>query len=81
MGVVRNKGIYSIVNVRNGSMYIGSAVFLSERKSRHMTDLQKGIHKNPYLQTAYKKYGSDAFDFRLLEEIDTNEGLIPQEQF
>lgn len=78
--MVRNKGIYSIVNTVDGSMYIGSASFLSERKSRHITDLQKGTHKNPHLQSAYNKHGKKSFQFRLLELVDENEGLIPQEQ-
>ena len=61
-----SSGIYKILNLRNGHQYVGSSVNLAKRKSRHCTALARGTHPNPYLQSAWNKYGADAFDFRVI---------------
>ncbi len=59
-------GIYSILNTKNNKQYIGSAVNLSKRKSRHFVTLANGTHHNAHLQNSYTKYGVDAFVFQVL---------------
>jgi group I intron endonuclease len=56
-------GIYKIENLQNGKCYIGSAVNLRLRLNNHRTRLNCNLHKNAHLQSAWNKYGSDAFLF------------------
>ena len=62
-----NAGIYAIRNKVNGKQYIGSSVNLFHRWSVHKTYLKQGKHDNRYLQAAWNKYGSDAFEYIILE--------------
>lgn len=64
----QTSGIYAIVNLVNGYMYIGQTAFrFSERWSNHCCDLNQGTHGNRLLQEDWKTYGPDAFEFRILE--------------
>ena len=63
-------GVYEIVNTVNGKRYIGSSVDISSRFRHHKNELQKGIHRNPRLQNAWKKYGKEYFIFNLLIRCD-----------
>lgn len=59
-------GIYEIVNAVNGHSYVGSAKDFANRWSGHQSRLRKGKHHNRHLQSAWDKYGADAFTFRRL---------------
>lgn len=59
-------GCYKIVNHASGKLYIGSAVNLKRRLSRHLTDLRHGRHDNQHLQRAFDKDGEDAFTFEVI---------------
>lgn len=56
-------GIYAITNKVNGHKYIGSACSLRAREGQHFRSLARGRHHSVYLQRAFDKYGSDAFNF------------------
>jgi group I intron endonuclease len=73
-------GIYSIVNLTNGKVYVGSAVSMRRRWQEHRRMLTKGIHPNKHLQRAWKKNGQSAFDFRVLEVVAELGRLIEREQ-
>lgn len=75
-----NAGIYKITNKKNGKFYIGSSKHIDRRWWEHTNDLNKNQHINPKLQYAWNHYGSDAFEFTILENIDADE-LIEREQF
>lgn len=62
-------GIYKIVNLKNGKVYIGSAKNFDERKSRHFIDLFKKKHVNGHLQRAFNFYGASSFQFIILEQL------------
>lgn len=74
-----SSGIYKIINSLTGKFYIGSAVNLKSRWRNHRFDLANGDHHNKHLQNAWNKYGSDAFVFEILEEVNLTE-LIQTEQ-
>lgn len=76
-----NSGIYKIVNRVSGKFYIGSAVKLSNRFSKHISDLRKNIHANSHLQNAWNRHGEDCFEFLVVEYISEKETLVPREQF
>lgn len=74
-------GIYKIVNLVNGKLYVGSTVNLYNRKSQHFSSLMTNCHKNPYLQNAFNKYGINTFKFEVLEYVEDVDKLIEREQY
>ena len=71
-------GIYSIKNIVNGKVYIGSSNNIQKRFRKHKTELNTKTHSNKYLERAYEKYGKDNFEFIILEECSLQE-LIEKE--
>jgi len=60
---MKNKGIYKLVNVINGDIYIGQSTNLKRRIYRHFNELKHNNHCNKHLQNAFNKYGKDNFKF------------------
>jgi group I intron endonuclease len=73
-------GVYQITNTVNGHRYIGSAVNFKKRWDVHRRSLSKGNHHSSYLQRAWNKYGSDCFEFSVIENCE-KPILIQREQF
>ena len=65
----KSSGIYAIVNKINGKRYVGSAQNLRRRCDNHQTKLKSDNHHCKHLQSSWKKYGYDAFEFIILEFI------------
>jgi len=71
-------GIYKITNIENGVVYFGQAAQLGTRAQQHERNLVAGAegrvnskgklikHHNCYLQDAWNKYKSDAFEFEVI---------------
>lgn len=74
-------GIYKISNKINNDCYIGSAVNLQSRKSRHFSVLRKHKHDNMYLQRVFNKYSENGLEFSILEIIEDKTLLIEREQY
>ena len=74
-----NQGIYKIINVVNNKFYVGSAVNLRKRKSRHFSELRTGKHNNRHLLAAWNKYGEQAFVFVVIEEVEDRTLLLEAE--
>lgn len=75
-----SSGIYKIENMLNGKCYVGSAVILQRRLSKHKTELSGGKHHSQKLQRAWNKYGPEAFLFEVIEYVDDPKTLISREQ-
>jgi len=73
------RGIYKIINVVNNKFYVGSAVDLKRRKTRHFSELRTGKHNNRHLQAAWVKYGEQAFVFVVVEELALDADLLAAE--
>ena len=73
------RGIYKIINVINNKFYVGSAVDLKRRKTRHFSELRTGKHNNRYLQASWNKYGEQAFVFVIVEELNPEADLLVAE--
>jgi group I intron endonuclease len=74
-----NQGIYKIINTQNDNFYIGSAVDLKRRKSRHFSELRHNKHNNSHLQRAWNAYGEESFKFVIIEYVDKREDLYAAE--
>lgn len=73
------RGIYKIINIINNKFYVGSAVDLKRRKTRHFSALRTGKHNNRHLQAAWIKYGEQAFVFVVVEELQPAANLLAAE--
>jgi group I intron endonuclease len=73
-------GIYAIRNLVTGKIYVGSAVVMGKRVYEHRRLLMLGTHGNRLLQRAWTKYGSDAFQFEVLETVPNAKQLVAREQ-
>lgn len=62
-------GVYAIKNLVSGRAYIGRAVNMSRRWGHHLYNLKNGTHRNPFLQRAWDRYGPDAFQFAIWENL------------
>ena len=76
-----NSGVYEIRNRVSGKHYIGSSVNLKARWTSHLSALRHGKHWNSYLQSAFVKYGGEAFELSVLEYIKDISQLISREQY
>lgn len=74
-----NQGIYKIINTVTDNFYIGSAVNLKRRKTRHFSELRNNAHNNKRLQAAWNKYGEEAFVFEVLEVVAEKQNLYAAE--
>lgn len=69
-GIYNKFGIYRITNKRNGKSYIGkTGTSFGDRWDCHRAQLNGGYHDNPHLQRAWNKYGSENFEFVIVEEV------------
>lgn len=66
-------GIYMIKNLVNGKIYIGKSFDIKKRWSNHKYELNKGIHVNNHLQSAWNKYGENCFEFSIIEECNKDD--------
>jgi group I intron endonuclease len=73
-------GIYKIYCTANGKSYIGSSVDIKKRWICHKSELENKKHRNRHLQNAWLKYGSEAFEWSVLELVLLADNLISREQ-
>lgn len=67
--IYKKTGIYRITNTVNGMSYIGkTGVNFGDRWDSHRALLNANKHYNHPLQSDWSTYGSDAFEFRIVEE-------------
>lgn len=74
-------GIYQILNVATGKIYIGSSTNVFRRCRQHHRRLSKNRHPNKHLQNAWNKYGEQSFEYSTLELVGNfKEELLEIEQ-
>lgn len=78
--VVKKSGIYQIINLINGKVYIGSACVLERREQQHFRHLRGDKHHSTSFQRAFNKYGESNFKFEILELVEDKSQLIKREQ-
>ncbi len=72
--------IYAIINIIDDKLYVGQAIDKDKRWKNHKIALQCNKHPNRYLQSAYNKYGVDAFIYVVLEKVEDLK-LTEREQY
>ena len=77
--MVREGGIYAIVQLSTGLRYIGSSVYIANRWARHRMHLRRGDHHNGRLQRSWNKYSEEDFRFEVIEFAEP-EDLLTVEQ-
>jgi len=73
-------GVYIIRNLWNGKIYVGGSHDIEERWKQHVSKLNRGTHPSNKLLNAWKKYGSNGFEFRIIEFCNETI-LIEREQY
>lgn len=76
-----NSGVYAIVNLANGKVYVGSSINLRGRESQHFRGLYSGNHPIPYLQRSWDKYGASRFCFVVLESCAPHECVVKEQDW
>ena len=76
-----SSGIYQILNLVNGKIYVGSSNNLYNRRKSHLSRLRNNQHDNKHLQFAWNKYGESNFKFEILQIIKNCKSLVGCEQF
>jgi len=68
-------GVYKISNTLcpDGKYYIGYSCDIHKRWRTHRSTLKSNKHCNIRMQRAYEKYGSECFDYEILQECETEE--------
>ncbi len=79
--IVDCSGIYKIINLVNGKIYVGSAVCFKKRWGQHKSDLKNNRRENRYLQNSWNKHGEEKFKFEILEIVKNKKNLIKREQY
>jgi group I intron endonuclease len=77
-------GIYSIINIINGWVYIGSSKNIESRFASHSRSLRHNVSKNKSFQADANRYGISAFIFKVIEvmpDTSTNEEISEREQY
>lgn len=73
-------GIYKIICLKTGKIYIGKSVNIEVRFRKHRYDLKIGKHGNPYIQRSFNKYGIENFKMEIIERC-SKEFLFDREYF
>lgn len=60
-------GVYGILCLPTGKMYIGQSTDVKKRWNKHKNNLKGKTHFSPRLQKAWNKYGEDMFRLVLIE--------------
>jgi len=71
----RPSGVYQILCIPTGKIYIGSTVDLRARWYRHRWRLRRGDHQNVHLQRAWDQCGETNFEFSVLEFVNAPDVL------
>ena len=75
-------GVYAIVNLVNGKVYIGSSSHnVIKRWCSHRSKLRRGIHPNNHLQRAWNRYSGHNFNLVVLEWCDPGDCLKREQHY
>ncbi|WP_253944902.1 GIY-YIG nuclease family protein [Paenibacillus sp. NEAU-GSW1] len=68
-------GVYEVTNTKNGRVFVGSSSNMNGAWSRARFELGFGVHPNKELQSDWKTYGADAFEFQVADQLKLKDKL------
>ena len=74
-------GIYKITNTITGDFYIGSSKNVKSRWKDHKCPSKWNEHPNNPMYLDMQKYGTDKFEFQILEEVEIEQLKEVEQQF
>lgn len=75
-------GVYKITNLLNNDCYIGSSKDITYRWKQHLTLYCKnGRHYKYHLYRAFRKFGIENFEFKVLELCEENERIALEQKY
>ena len=74
-------GIYRITNRITGDFYIGSSKNVKRRLAEHKCPSRWKQYKNNPMYLDMQKYGTDKFEFEILEEVEVEHLKEAEQQF
>lgn len=81
-GRLSTSGVYALVNTQTEEIYVGSTIeTFRARINEHLKLLKGGIHSNKDLQESWREFPEEAFEFRILEEIQREDKVREREEF
>ena len=69
-------GVFQIKHIETGKAFIGNSQDLYKAANSQFFQLRIGSHRNEALQQDWNKYGADAFEYSILEELKEPEDEI-----
>jgi group I intron endonuclease len=73
--MVKKAGVYYIHRSGTSDYYVGQATDIGDRWRLHRWQLARGIHHSRYLQRAWDKYGSEAFEFGIAQIVKARKSI------
>ena len=74
-------GIYKITNTITGDFYIGSSNDVKRRCTEHKCPSRWKQHPNNPMYQDMQEYGTDKFEFQILEEVEAEELKEAEQKF
>ncbi len=65
--------IYGIRNIINNKQYIGCTNNYKRRRIHHISELERNVHGNKYLQNDWIIYKKENFEFYIIKETENNQ--------
>ena len=69
----RPMGVFQVKNLANGKIFIDSSLEVNGRINRVKFQLDHGSYPNTELQNDYKEFGSDKFEFKIIDYLEPKE--------
>jgi group I intron endonuclease len=74
-------GIYCILNLSDGKVYVGSSDDIAGRFRGHLYCLRHNKHHSPHLQAAWNRDGADNFIFFMIEDTSVNSLYVREQHY
>ena len=74
-------GVYKITNTITGDFYIGSSKNINRRWAAHKWPSRWKQHPNNPMYLDMQKYGTDKFEFQVIEEVEADSLKVIEQQF
>jgi hypothetical protein len=71
-------GIFQIINKRENKIFLQTTSDMDRAFNSDKFQLNAGMHSNKDLQNDWNKFGPESFEFKILDELTTNDTESPE---